>query len=88
MTHTPGPWRVGAVSTLDPFHHYVNASSGLPIAIVLQHDEREANARLIALAPDMLALCERSLNWLASYPGGCAEPLYLEMRALLDCVKG
>lgn len=32
--------------------------------------EDEANARLIAAAPDLLAALERTLNWLSSYPGG------------------
>ncbi len=57
--HTPGPWRVDAhrqVVTVD-----YSERTGMSKLIAPTHDgmpraEQEANARLIAAAPDMLAL--------------------------------
>jgi hypothetical protein len=40
--------------------------------------QAEANARLIAAAPDMLSALKRALNWLASYPGGNAQGAYMD----------
>lgn len=46
--------------------------------------EAEANAKLIAAAPDLLAALRRSLNWLSSYPGGGAMSCYDQARAAID----
>ena len=54
MSHTPGPWRHGRIShTSIRFH--VFAKRGSYIADQIDH---EANARLIAAAPDMLEALE------------------------------
>lgn len=48
MGHTPGPWEADFDDVVD--------SEGYRIAAVSEHDgQYEANARLIAAAPDMLA---------------------------------
>lgn len=56
--HTPGPWRVGAEADLPiyggPNDFYLAKAYGDPD--FLADDERRANARLIAAAPEMLAL--------------------------------
>lgn len=65
MTHTSGPWKVGR----DPFN--VVSTSGHMLARILPggvfdgnrfrelfDDEREANARLMAAAPDLLAFAQ------------------------------
>ena len=70
--HTKGPWVVdeiwhlGCVNRLDPFRH---------IAMVSEYqtqpgdrEENEANARLIAAAPDLLEALE---NLLDGYLYGC-----------------
>jgi hypothetical protein len=79
-THTQGPW-------WRDDDGFIAAGSGetyVTIADVdfsdLDIDEREANARLIAAAPDMLAALERASPWLikAHIDGafdGCALPL-------------
>ncbi len=60
--HTPGPWTVdrSVNGELEPFdskdRHLLNSHSELPLA------EREANARLIAAAPDLLDALQRIAN--------------------------
>jgi hypothetical protein len=69
--HTPGPWSVG------PTHHesegkswlfysdqtHILAPNGLTDVAIVEAGEEEgqANARLIAAAPDLLAACECAL---------------------------
>lgn len=52
--HTPGPWRW---RTTAEGKRFLRGSSEVPIAVLITRDSRpkEANARLIAAAPDMLA---------------------------------
>jgi hypothetical protein len=67
--HTPGPW----VYTLDAYRicgiHQANNATGLPVKIaeVESHSQQqaEANARLIASAPDLLAALAL---WIAGAP--------------------
>ena len=52
MEHTPGPWSVGREGWK---HQSVYSASGRFLADVsLFYDDAEANARLIAAAPDLL----------------------------------
>ena len=56
--HTPGPWGVavfksGARSVTNQSGHFVADVQGIG------QDERNANARLIAAAPELLAACEQ-----------------------------
>lgn len=73
--HTPGPWTVDTQWTHGNAG-FVHAGEGSPragarVAIVTGMggptgpwwDEAEANARLIAAAPDLLAACEAALAW-------------------------
>jgi hypothetical protein len=61
--HTPGPWQVGTPGYGEPGYIYcdnalgsaVAITYGLPLALsVFSRAEEEANARLIAAAPDLL----------------------------------
>lgn len=56
--HTPGPWHVGCGRA----SHIVYAADGYAVADAktfhLKHESADANARLIAAAPDMLAALE------------------------------
>lgn len=47
-----------------------------------------ANARLMAAAPDMLEALKRSLDWLSSYPGGCALAVYEDARVAIAKAEG
>lgn len=59
--HTPGPWSYHrSLHNRSINGAYINASDGSRIATVSRNadrhiDEKEANARLIAAAPDLLA---------------------------------
>ena len=65
--HTPGPWKYHLGRGTNPRFH-IHASGGYQIASTTElerhpqaYDEnelREANARLIAAAPDLLAACK------------------------------
>lgn len=82
-THTPGPWRVeqettGIWGACDPSDNSTRGM-GYPIAECRttpsgrwasgpDYDEAEANARLIAAAPDLLAALEHILAGALSLP--------------------
>lgn len=59
--HTPGPWKLSEEDTgmndsgtiLDPYGHVIVTD-----VYGRTDDEAEANARLIAAAPDLLAACK------------------------------
>lgn len=112
-THTPGPWEYGGVAGITTtFDREVNiyppdASltggyqySG-PIAVVAVGEDAggEANARLVAAAPDLLAACEavieavgnpHSLTLLANLhgPGGLAECIMRLLQPAVAMAKG
>jgi hypothetical protein len=57
--HTPGPWQVSPYGNI--------TSKSLTVAKVEQmpgnyESEKQANARLIAAAPDLLAICDEIAN--------------------------
>jgi hypothetical protein len=73
--HTPGPWdwftrRTDSKERTEPdceTRHIVGANGqGFAFTVGLFHDEDEANARLIAAAPELLALAVRCESWLTS----------------------
>lgn len=63
VQHTPGPWAHSALAGDHEFAVYAEAT-GRDIALVRDFDE--ANARLIAAAPELLAACNRMLDASAS----------------------
>jgi hypothetical protein len=95
---TPGPWVVGNIFELT---FGVKRGNGTePIGFVYGPSLAErydvgrtalANARLIAAAPELYEALERTLNWLASYPGegamGIGGP-YEQARAALAKARG
>ena len=69
--HTPGPWRNDCFMVLAPPN--VGNYKGREICHTGGHDirdgnESEANARLIAAAPDLLAACEQLMEYLKLLP--------------------
>ncbi len=64
MAHTPGPWEI--TSSAGYTGHGVNARGKRVCSInsnsPLPHTERDANARLIAAAPELLAACQDCLE--------------------------
>ncbi len=61
MAHTPGPWTYQATAGDHDFSVYSETyQRGRDIALVRNFDE--ANARLIAAAPELLEACYRLVN--------------------------
>ncbi|MEE9149944.1 MAG: hypothetical protein V3U27_21410 [Candidatus Tectomicrobia bacterium] len=77
MTHTPGPWM-----TIPPDRCIYHAD-GKRVVAVAQHDftEIEANARLIASAPALLAALE---SFTYSYDDDAAGDLQIRMEAIIE----
>ena len=82
MTHTPGPWTVNSAGNAPGHYDIKHVSDDWQPGIAdvwaskvgpgRSLDEAEANARLIAAAPDMKELL---LEWIAWYPHEvCEEP--------------
>lgn len=66
MSHTPGPWRIGNLESYDgytgkPFRN-VWAGEDDCIARAIDVGDVDANARLIAAAPDLLRAAEDLLD--------------------------
>lgn len=63
--NTPGPWHVSHNSHGETFVSYTaETGQALEIARVYAFGNAEADAQLIASAPDLLAACEAALAWL------------------------
>lgn len=69
VKHTPGPWHFSSARTSCDFH--VHQKSGVMIAVCGRSTavENEANARLIAAAPELLA----ALKGFLDHVGGAAD---------------
>lgn len=81
-THTPGPWRIGQV--------HVDDANGFRVAAVTYREEQAANARLIASAPELMAVCERLVNDFPENKYDCTgiHALYAAARAAIAKAKG
>lgn len=87
--HTPGPW---ACSPNDdtatfPLEVWCRDDPRILVCRVQQHDPgaAQANAHLIAAAPDLLAACEWSLSMMA---GGRPEEDIAHLRAAIKKARG
>lgn len=67
--HTPGPWLTDEMMPGDQYR-YVFAAKGPIVCRVSAFAAGEANARLIAAAPDLLAACKKAIAELDDY---CAD---------------
>lgn len=65
MSHTPGPWHVESVGRVVDYNHHLLANVHLPLGEALS--TQDANSRLIAAAPDLLAVCEELLLVAGTY---------------------
>ena len=74
--HTAGPWIIRDIDEIDPLYLYKTVSdtmegSGMGIAIVTNltgGETNEANAALIAAAPELLEACKYALDALTAQP--------------------
>lgn len=82
MKHTPGPWvRIGTdVGTAD----CAIASISVMSVVTMKRDEREANAILIAAAPELLQALKQMLDAFHHDPLGGSQDAAVE--AALDAV--
>lgn len=58
VQHTPGPWATRPTASLGPQYAVYPEADGQSISIVYDHGNTEANARLIAAAPELLNVVE------------------------------
>ena len=58
--HAPGPWGITHTALMG---FRVSDSTGWGVAAVLKDTNDEANARLIAAAPEMLGLLKKIADW-------------------------
>ena len=95
VVHTPGPWIVhGGPGRL---HHYLAVIDSIPdvdgkvVANCICHvattnEDSDANSRLIAAAPDLLAACKRYLDAMDRY--GHPDKTDRLMRAAIEKATG
>ncbi len=90
--HTPGPW----VYTLDATGicgiHQANNDTGVPVRIaeVVSHSQKqvEADARLIASAPELLETLEAASDWIDAQLFVPRLDIQAKVRAALAKAKG
>ncbi len=88
---TPGPWRVGVLRHCDVFVNTRQVVASCPRSREVPDGEREANARLIAAAPELLAaleLAEATLQRLAPNGSRATQGTRDVARAAIEKAKG
>jgi hypothetical protein len=77
MSHTLGPWKIGESNA----YPYIYASRaiesqqvGCHVATLARTRDCDANARLIAAAPDLLAACEFAARIFGGHSGASDDP--------------
>ena len=93
--HTPGPWHIIHEPTLSTYHIRVEDLDAAPVASLfyssggsrpqLSRELIDANARLIAAAPDLLAACEAIMPHLDS-DLNAHEPWVKEISAMAAAI--
>ena len=84
--HTLGPWRVNDKTIFqdNPLDSVVMIASCSSAA--LEHKEQQANARLIAAAPDLLAALNKIMRIMGSREPGAAL-MYAEVTEVFDAIR-
>jgi len=92
--HTKGDWTTGGISPFGAFGEDKPVKvDGIVMARVINYaneDEANANARLIAAAPELLEALKNALALLAAYCGeeGHCQPAIKESRAAIAKATG
>lgn len=83
--HTPGPWAVSGAGR----HALVRGEDMTIVAVRhrLEGDVHEANARLIAAAPDLLVALEEALHWFEGEHAS-SHPTTVRMQAAIAKARG
>lgn len=79
---TPGPWQVKRYANHELQTDFVMVVIGDRVHMIGYSDEDKANARLIAAAPDMMELLERTLARLEQWDRDnicCDDDLYTDL---------
>lgn len=93
-THTPGPWNVepavpGEASGVHVFAaNPAGCSEDGDLVTIADFIENDANARLIAAAPDLLKACRVLLAIYDAELGGIGHPGVREARATIAKAEG
>jgi hypothetical protein len=61
MSHTPGPWKVEGAMRLTIVG---GPGASVGVARIWQHGQEEANAKLIAAAPDLAKIAQEFVEYL------------------------
>lgn len=93
MNHTPGPWILGHQLAYPDLRLSVHQQDGWTIALcdmrVRPTEENEANARLIAAAPQLLEALEAVYNrYSCEMFGTIPEALMKQMLMVIAAAKG
>lgn len=89
--HTPGPWRwdtdFNGLSNMDMTEAvlYFEPWEGMHLSYYADQKRREANANLIAAAPNLLSIAERLVKWDTDYPVNCDNG-YAGLKALNELI--
>lgn len=93
--HTPGPWRHGRTLGTEKFPEWYITGKVCDVAsvsIVMDTSkpmtEHEANARLIASAPTMLAALERVSEWFKQHGTAENQGIACDVFQAIDAAKG
>ncbi len=67
MSASKGPWRTDGRRIVSEATSTILAETWSPTAYDPEHKEQEANARLIAAAPDLIEACKHALTIVNEY---------------------
>lgn len=86
--HTPGPWRTHDVQPeIWTRQVWTDESHGSVMIATTGGVDKEANARLIAAAPELLAALKALVEW-AAFTGGWEAPCWDDARAAIKKAEG
>jgi hypothetical protein len=86
MTHTPGPWLIESKVYVCGGECCVAVTETYSAMQKLSPEQREANARLIAAAPELLEACQEFVKHIKSLGTDTEKCRYLSMA--LNCRAG
>ena len=72
MTHTPGPWNAETFCVWAGDKYVAATQTGIP------EEEQQANAKLIAAAPELLEALKAAKQYLAFHSSEGCEPVPLQ----------
>jgi hypothetical protein len=90
--HSPGPWTYQHIKSSDPGPFYAIQPAPPSVWSVAwtfnDSADDEANARLMAAAPDLLAACEEAAAYLDLAGDVLSLTVWQRLRAAIDTAKG